>query len=215
MVAKFGLNRLGRSPSSLPNPFGGFHHHACMQACRFKATRSPAHFHCSIVHIRLVHNVLNTILNVLAQRSHKLRNRFHTAHSGTILVPNSEIPNGCSILHQKTCEFLSLMPPVHLLQNQICWACSPRTPRRCIHSQLLLRSIFCRPGWMLRQFLSTCKLPLQSYANKRSPGSTGGAETQVTHQQFTHAQQSTTSKTLWRERMNYNPKQADTALNPN
>ena len=82
---------------------------------------------------------------------------------------------------------------------------SPRTPRRCIHSQLPLRSIFCRPGWMLRQFLSTCKLPLQSYANKRSPGSTGGAETQVTHQQFTHAQQSTTGKTLWRERMNYNP----------
>ena len=80
IVANFGRNRLRRSPSSSPNPFGGFHHHACMQACRFQATRSPAHSHCSIVQIQLVHNIPHTLFNVWAQRSHKLRNRFHTMH---------------------------------------------------------------------------------------------------------------------------------------
>ena len=82
MVLKFGLNRLRRSPSSSPNPFGGFHHHACMQACRFKPTRSPAHSHCLIAQIRLVHNVPHSLFNVWAQRSHKLHNRFHTTRVG-------------------------------------------------------------------------------------------------------------------------------------
>ena len=89
--SKFGLNRLRRSPSSSPNPFGGFQHHACMQACRFKPARSLAHSHCSIVQNRLVHNVPHSLFNVWAQRSHKLRNRFHTALVGTILVPISPI----------------------------------------------------------------------------------------------------------------------------
>ena len=128
-VVKFGLNRLRRSPSSSPNPFGGFHHLACMQACRFIPARSSAHSHRSIVQIRLVHNVLHTIFNVLARRSHKLRNRFHTARVGTMLVPNSPISNGYSILHTTTCEFLSLMPPEHLLRNQICRRRGPKTPR--------------------------------------------------------------------------------------
>ena len=87
IVANFGPNRLRRSPSSSPNPFGGFHHLACMQACRFRPTRSPAHSHHSIVQNRFVHNVLHTIFKFWAQRSHKLRTRFHTALFGTMLGP--------------------------------------------------------------------------------------------------------------------------------
>ena len=66
VVAKFGLNRLRRSPSSSPNPFGGFHHFACMQACKFKPARSPAHSHHLIIQNRFVHNVLHILFNVLA-----------------------------------------------------------------------------------------------------------------------------------------------------
>ena len=78
---------LERSSSSSPNRFGGFHHHACMQACRFGPAHSPAGSHRPIVQNRLVALFLHSILNVLAQRSHKLRDRFHIARVGTMLGP--------------------------------------------------------------------------------------------------------------------------------
>ena len=87
LVLNFQLDRLRRSSSSSPNRFGGFHHYACMQACRFGPTTSPAHAHLSIAQNRLVHNVLHSIFNVLVQRSHKLRCRFHTARVGTMQGP--------------------------------------------------------------------------------------------------------------------------------
>ena len=41
LVLKFQLYRLRRSSSLSPNRFGGFHRHACMQACRFGPAKSP------------------------------------------------------------------------------------------------------------------------------------------------------------------------------
>ena len=77
-VAKFGLNRLRRSPSSLPNRYWQIHRNACMQACRFGPADSNMHSQSPIIQNRHVHHVLHSIPNVYAQRSHKLRNRFHT-----------------------------------------------------------------------------------------------------------------------------------------
>ena len=84
LVLKFKLDRLRRSSSSSLIDVGRIHHHACMQACRFGPTTSPAHAHLSIVQNRHVYTNLHSISNVLTQRSHKLRNRIHTARFGTM-----------------------------------------------------------------------------------------------------------------------------------
>ena len=115
--------------------------HACMHACKFKPTRSPAHSHCSIVQIRLVHNVPHSLFNVWAQRSHKLRSRFHTALVGTILVPNSQIANGCSFLHTTTCEFHSLMPPAQSFETKFVVGVVPKRLDPMVHLQ--------SPSWSL------------------------------------------------------------------
>ena len=67
LVLKFELDRLRQSSSSSPNHFGGFHHHACMQGCRFRPTTSPAHAHRPIVQNRHVDLFLHSISNILAQ----------------------------------------------------------------------------------------------------------------------------------------------------
>ena len=142
MVTKFGLNRLRRSPSSSPNPFGEFQHHACMQACRFRASSvtctlplsdrpKPLHPQCSTL-----------CFNVLAQRSHKLHSRFHTALVGTILIPTSPIAKGCSFLHTKTCEFHSLMPPEHLSKTKFVVGAVPKRLDPVVHLQLSSWSLF-------------------------------------------------------------------------
>ena len=87
LVLKFQLDRLRRSSSSSPIQSGGFPRHACMQACRFGPAKSPAHSHRMIVRNRLVALFLHSISNVLAQRSHKLRGRFHTARVRTVQGP--------------------------------------------------------------------------------------------------------------------------------
>ena len=78
-VAKFGLNCLRRSPSSLPNRCWQIHHNACMQACKFGPAYLNMHSQSPIIQNRHVHHVLHSIPNVYAQRSHKLCNRIHTA----------------------------------------------------------------------------------------------------------------------------------------
>ena len=112
-----------------------------MQACRFKSTRSPAHSHCSIVQNRFVHNIPHSICKVWAQRSHELRSRFHTALVGTILVPISQIPNGCSFLLHTTCVFLTLMPPEQSFKTKFVVGVVPRRLDPVVHLQ--------SPSWSL------------------------------------------------------------------
>ena len=88
LVLKFQLDRLRRSSSSSPIQFGGFHWHACMQACKFGPAHSPAGSHHSIVQTRLVALFLHSNFNILAQRSHQLHDRIHTAQCGTMQGPN-------------------------------------------------------------------------------------------------------------------------------
>ena len=81
-----------------------------------------------------------------------------------------------------------------------------------IHSQLPHRSILCRLGWMLRQILSTCELPLTDFHHKQGPlGSQTGQKCRIREHSRTrtaHSRQNNRGvKELQRN-------QADTILSP-
>ena len=103
-----------------------------MHACRHADSSRHGDLHTPIV--RSSKTASSTMFSTLFSMSWRsdhtnYATEFHTALVGTILVPISPISNGCLFQHTTTCEFLSLMPPKHLLQNQICHRRGPKTPR--------------------------------------------------------------------------------------
>ena len=158
------------------------------------------HSQSPIIQNQHVHHVLHSIPNVCAQRSHKLRSRIHTARVGTILVPLSTLPTGCSILFTTTCEFYTLMPPEQRSETKFVGRVLPKRLDA-------VSTCSCRTGRSsvdLAGCFGSSSVPasfLYSLTQTTGPlGSTGGAETQDTLAEFTHAQQSTIGKTIRRER---------------
>ena len=169
VVAEFGLDRLRRSPSSLPDRCWQIRHHACMQACRFKAPRSLAHSYRQIAQNRHVHHFLHSIPNFYTQRSHELRDRFCTKRTGTMLVPISTMFLAAGFYTQTTCVFYSMMPSALSFETKIVGRVLPGRLDAAIHSQLSPRSILCRPDQMFRQIFNTCELPLTDRHKQQGP----------------------------------------------
>ena len=65
-----------------------------------------------------------------------MRNSFHTANVGTILVPNSPIATSYLFLYTKTCVFLTLMPPAQPAPKPNCRRRVPERLDPVVHLQL-------------------------------------------------------------------------------
>ena len=89
LVLSLQLDRLTQSSSSLPNRCWQIHRNACGHACRFGPAYASMHSQSPIVHNQPVHHFLHSIPNFYAQRSHELRDRFRSVHSGMKLDPDS------------------------------------------------------------------------------------------------------------------------------
>ena len=162
LVLKFELDRLRRSSSSSLIDVGRIHHHACMQACRFGPTTSPAQAHLSIVQNRHIYLFLHSIFNVLAQRSHKLHGRLHTACVGTMQGPkfsnSKRMP--CSSLHCPA-DFYPMMLSEACFETKFV-AGALQAPRRCHPpAVVVLVTLLVTP-----QAASTSVLYLQASSNR-------------------------------------------------
>ena len=159
-VVKFGLNCLRRSPSSSPNTFGGFHH---MHACWHADSSRLGHLHTPIDRSSKSDSstMFHTHFATSGRSDHTNYAVTFTQYAlGQSWVPISPISNGCSVIHTTTCVFFSLMPPEHLLQNQIYHRHGPKTPRPCGPPVVtVLVTLLWRLLRMLRRIFSTCRLP--------------------------------------------------------
>ena len=113
--------------------------HAGTQIC---PTTSHAHAHRSIVQNRHVYTVLHSIPNVLAQRSHKLCGRIHTARIGTMQGPKFSNPKTVAC-------FFTISPATYTLLCRLEQAPKPKMSRASLLDARSLVVLLQRLAWSL------------------------------------------------------------------
>ena len=93
-----------------------------MHACKHADSNQLGHLHIPL--IRSSKTASSTMFPTLYSRSWRSDHTncaiVFTQHAlGQFWSQFLQLQNGCLFLHTKTCEFLSLLPPVHPLRNQI------------------------------------------------------------------------------------------------